>query len=179
MYQCEFLSELTPKKFPRNTTVLELRRIFSRYPGFESVEYHIKYAYILFTVESFATFALNDLNTRTNLIVSYAKAEKERDLSGLFEQFSLESMNVYGGQLHQPSAAYPPHQLLSAAAAQKDLRRGGRMSPNVEEYYERPRSWVPADYSDRSASAGVFTEDGQQAALHALRLQLLRVRLCF
>lgn len=163
--------------FPRNTTVLELRRIFARYPGFESVEYHIKYAYILFKLESFATFALNDLNTRTNLIVSYAKAEKERDLSGMFDQFNLEGMGVYGGQLHQPSAAYPaPHQLLSAAAAQKDFRR--RMSPSVDEFFanaERPQSWVPTEYSDlmASRSASAF-EDAQQASLHALRLQLLR-----
>ncbi|KXS12049.1 hypothetical protein M427DRAFT_59909 [Gonapodya prolifera JEL478] len=66
--------------FPRNTTVLELKKIFGRYQGFEVVEYHIKYAYVTYHTESNSNRAMLDLNERTNLIVSFAKPDIRDDV---------------------------------------------------------------------------------------------------
>src|SRR4051812_35557577 len=65
--------DLLAPQFPKNTHSRELEKIFMRYDGFQRLEHNVKWAYVDFFNEHFAQIAMEELNSRTNLIVSYAK----------------------------------------------------------------------------------------------------------
>ncbi|KAI8824362.1 uncharacterized protein EV422DRAFT_318034 [Fimicolochytrium jonesii] len=81
---------------PTNYSKDEMCKVFRAFPGFLSMQFHGKYAYVFYESGMAASKCWITLRQETNLVVSYAKNAKEMDaLSEALEQICIANTGNY------------------------------------------------------------------------------------